>query len=107
VVAEETGQVGPDVALAAPGEPRADDLLVGRVGGCAGGGEPLELVGVLDRAEHRQGAGHGHIPGLGQRLLQAQQVHGPGRVGDRVATVRVEQSRGGGVRVAAVGPVGQ
>ena len=41
-----------------PAKRTFSDLLEARVGGRPGGGEPLELVGVLDRAQHRQRRGH-------------------------------------------------
>ena len=107
VVAEEAGEVGGDLALAATRELTLGDLLEARVGGRAGGGEPLELVRVLDRAQHRQRARHRNVRRVGQRLLQCEHVHRPGRVGDRVPAVWVEQLGRRGVRVASVRPVGQ
>ena len=70
-------------------------------------GEPLDLVLVLDRAQHRQRAGHRDVARAGQRRLQPEHVHRPRRVGDRVAPVRVEQRGRRRVGVVAVRPVGQ
>ena len=104
---EQVRQVCGDLGLLASGEAHVQELLEACVRGCAGGGEPFELIGVLDRAQHRQRRAHRDIAGVGQRLLEAEQLQRPGRVGDRVGAGGVEQLSGGGVGVAAVGPVGQ
>ena len=96
---QQRGEVGGDLGLRAAREAHLDDLLEARVGGRAGGGEALELVGVLDRAQHRQRGGHRDVARAGQRLLEAEQLQRPRRVRDRVAPVRVEQRRDGRVRV--------
>jgi hypothetical protein len=107
VLAQEAGEIGSDLALAAAGELHLRDLLEARIRGRAGGGQPLELVSVFDRPQHRQRARHRHVRRVGQSLLQAEHVHRPRRVGDRVARSWVEELRGRGVRVTAVRPVGQ
>ena len=94
VLAQQAGEVGGDLASRVrPANRTLDDLLEARVGRGARRGQPLELVGVLDRAQHRQRARHRDVARVGQRVLQAEQVHRPGRVGDRVAAVRARAAR--------------
>ena len=57
-LAQQPRQVGGDVGLLPAGEPHPQDLLVRRVRGRARRLQPGELVGVLDRAEHRQALRH-------------------------------------------------
>ena len=90
---------------ARPANRAAEYLLVRRVGAGAGPGHPLQLGRVLDRAQHRQAVADGDERGRRQRVLQAQQVQRPGRVGDRVPPLAVQQRRGRRVRVDAVTPV--
>ena len=101
------GEVGGDLALGATGELHADDLLEARVGRGARRGQPLELVVALDRAQHRQRVRHRDVARPGQRALEAEQVHRPGRVGDGVAAVRLQERRRRRVRVVPVRPVVQ
>ena len=54
VLAQQAGEIGGDLALGAPGELDADDLLEARVGGGARRGEALEFVVALDGPQHRQ-----------------------------------------------------
>ena len=64
-----------------------------------------ELLVVLDRAQQRERLGHRHVRGSGQALLQAEHVHGPRRVGDGVAPVRVQERGRRVIRVAPVAPI--
>jgi hypothetical protein len=105
--AQEAGEVGGDVAFPAPGERDARDVLEARVDGRAGGREAVDLGGVLDGAEHGQRVGHRDVARRGERGLEAEEVHRPGGVGDRVAPARIEQRRGRRVGVLAVRPVVQ
>ena len=84
VVDEQAGEVGGDVCLPAAGEPHLQERLEARVRGRARGGQPFQLVGVLDRAQHRQRGGHRDVARARNRLLEAEQLQRPGRVGDRV-----------------------
>lgn len=88
---EQPGQIGGHVGLLAAGEPDLEDLLVRGVGGGPRRGEPVQLMGVLDGAQHRQRLGEGGVRGPGQQLLEAEQMHGPGVVADPEAALRVEQ----------------
>ena len=107
VLQQELGEVGRDVGLLPAGEPELEDVPVRGVRGGSGRRHARQLLGVLDRAEHRQRLGHRHVARSGEALLQAEHVHRPGGVGDRRSARRVEERRGRGVRVAAVGPVVQ
>ena len=108
MVDQQRGEVGGDLVLGSPREAHLDDLVEALVGSRAGSSEALELVGVLDRAQHRQCPGHRDVPRAGERILKAEELEGPGGVGDRVRPIPVEQRRERRERVVCpVGPVDQ
>ena len=77
MLAEEAGELGCNLALGAAGEAHLPDLLEARIGRGTRGGESFELLGILDRAQHRKRARHRHVLRLGQRLLESEHVHRP------------------------------
>ena len=107
MVDQELGEICRHLRLFAPREANLENRLEACVRGRARGGEPIELLGVLDRAQHGQRGGHRHIVGVGQGLLEAEQLQRPRGVGDRVRSVGVEDRGEPGERVGAVDPVGQ
>jgi hypothetical protein len=104
VVAQQGGEVGGHLHLAAGGEAQLDEVEEGGVGRGAGGGERRELAVVLDRAQQRQRGGHRGEARTGQRRLEAEDVQRPAAVRQCEAPGGVEQPRGDRVRVLAVGP---
>jgi hypothetical protein len=90
VVDEHGGDVGGDFGLLAPRESHLQDLLEAGVSCSPRLCQTLELVRVLYRAQHRQCGRHRHVARAWQRLLEAEQLQRPGRVGDRVRAGQVE-----------------
>ena len=107
VLSEQPSQVGADLGFAPAGEAEPGDLLERGIDGLAGIRQALELIRVLDRAQHRQLRGHRHVARVRQRLLEREHVHRPSGIGDRVASAGVKQVGGHRVGIAAVGPVAQ
>ena len=104
VLAQQVGEVGSDVELAAAREPDPQEVSEDGIQRGGAGGEQLELVGVLDRPQHRQRGGHRHVAGAGQLLLETEHVHRPRGVGYRVTAVGRQQLRRRLVGILAVAP---
>ena len=105
--AQQAGEVGGDLGLAAAGKRHTDDLGVGGVSGCPRGFQPRQLAAVLNRTHHGEAVGQGPVCRAWQLALEAQQVQGPGGVRDAVRPSRAQQGGGHLVGVRAIGPVHQ